>query len=64
MHPLSNYIIAVLAVWSVILCAAWFLNHGIHFKGAASICAMFLFGMLAMYIAMHIYADPFPGKWF
>jgi hypothetical protein len=56
MKPLSQYIIAVTVVWAIILCATWFMDGGARFKTFALICSGFAIGMLAMYIAMHIYA--------
>jgi hypothetical protein len=54
-RPLYVYIIGVAVVWLAILCAAWFLAGGVHFSGALALCFMFGLGMLAMYIAVHIY---------
>ena len=53
-HPLSQYVIAVLIVWAVILAGMWFFNRE-RFATFAHVCGGFLLGMLAMYIAMHLY---------
>lgn len=55
MKPLTNYIIAVTVVWAVILLVTWFLDGGARFKTFALICSGFAIGMLAMFIAMHVY---------
>lgn len=49
------YVIGVVIVWAVILCAAKFLGGGVHFKGLLSLCLIFFAGMLSMYIAQHVY---------
>jgi hypothetical protein len=53
--PLSRYVIAVAVVWAVLLCVFWFAKDGAHFKLVAAFCAGFFAGMLAMYIALHVY---------
>ena len=53
-RPLYVYVIGVLIVWVVLLSYVWF-RYAPHFTGAVALCAMFLMGMLAMYIAVHIY---------
>ncbi len=52
---LNHYIIGVAVVWAIILCAAWFINNGVRFKTFAQVCGGFAIGMLAMYLAMHVY---------
>jgi hypothetical protein len=54
--PLIRYVVAVLIVWAIVLCLAWLIGGIARFKIVAVFCAGFLFGMLAMYIAVHIYA--------
>jgi hypothetical protein len=53
-HPLSQYVIAVLVVWAVILVGMWFFDRE-RFATFAHVCGGFLLGMCAMYIAMHLY---------
>jgi len=53
-RPLYIYVIGVLVVWAVLLGYVW-LRYTSHFTGALALCMMFLVGMLAMYIAVHIY---------
>ena len=53
-YPLYIYILGVLVVWAGLLGYVW-LVYTPHFIGALDLCAMFLAGMLAMYIAMHMY---------
>ena len=50
-HPLSQYVIAVLIVWAVILAGIWFFDRE-RFATFAHVCAGFLLGMCAMYIAI------------
>ncbi len=49
------YVIGVVIVWLIIICAAWFLGDGAHFKGVFSLGLMFMMGMISMYIAQHVY---------
>ena len=51
-HPLSQYVIAVLIVWAVILAGVWVFDRE-RFATFAHVCGGFLLGMCAMYIAMH-----------
>jgi uncharacterized membrane protein YjdF len=53
--PLSRYVIAVVVVWTVLLCATWLAKDRAHFNLVAAFCAGFLAGMLAMLIAVHLY---------
>ncbi|TSA45859.1 hypothetical protein D4R52_01685 [bacterium] len=53
--PLYVYVIAVAVVWVVILGVFWFLNDMIRFQTFGLVCIGFALGMLAMYIAVHIY---------
>jgi len=55
-HPLSQYLIAVAVVWIVILCVAWFTGGEQRFKPLAMVFGGFVIGMVAMYIAMHVYS--------
>ena len=53
-HPLSQYVIAVLIVWAVILAGVWVFDRE-RFATFAHVCGGVLLGMCAMYIAMHLY---------
>ena len=53
--PLARYVVAVLVVWTVILCVMWFAGDRARFRAVATFCAGFLAGMLAMFIAVHVY---------
>jgi hypothetical protein len=53
--PLTRYVIAVVVVWALILGAVWFTGDGARFRTLAIFCGGFFMGMLAMFIAMHIY---------
>ena len=57
MHKVSLiwYVIGVTIVWAGILCAAWLFDGGAHFRTLALVCGGFAIGMLAMYIAVHVY---------
>lgn len=54
--PLIRYMVGVLVVWAFVLGLAWIIGGAERFKIIAVFCAGFLFGMLAMYIAVHLYA--------
>ena len=53
--PLIVYVIGVAVVWAVILGAMWFLGDIARFQTFAYVCFGFALGMLAMYIAVHVY---------
>jgi hypothetical protein len=53
--PIQVYVIGVIIVMAVILCLARFVGGGIHFKKILIFFSGFLIGMLAMYIAVHLY---------
>lgn len=53
--PLIRYVVAVLIVWAVILCWTWFTSNRARFRVIATFCAGFFAGMLAMFIAAHVY---------
>ncbi len=53
--PLIVYVIAVAVVWAVILGVLWFLGDIARFQTFALVCTGFALGMLAMYIAVHVY---------
>lgn len=53
-RPLYGYVIAVAIVWAVILGALWISgNKALH--TFSLLCVGFFLGMLAMYIAVHLY---------
>jgi hypothetical protein len=49
------YVIGVAVVWAVILGVMWFLGDIARFQTFALVCLGFALGMLAMYIAVHVY---------
>jgi hypothetical protein len=53
--PLVAYVIGVIVVWAVILGVMWFLGDIARFQTFALVCLGFALGMLAMYIAVHVY---------
>ena len=53
--PLIVYVIAVAVVWAVILGVMWFLGDFVRFQTFALVCLGFALGMIAMYIAVHVY---------
>jgi len=53
--PLIRYVVGVLVVWAVILCGTWFMSDRARFRVLATFGAGFLAGMLAMFIAAHLY---------
>jgi len=53
--PLIVYVIAVAVVWAVLLTVMWFLGDIARFQTFALVCFGFALGMLAMYIAVHVY---------
>jgi hypothetical protein len=53
--PLYHYVIAVAVVWAVILGVIWFLGNKARFHSFTLVCSGFALGMIAMYIAVHLY---------
>jgi peptidoglycan/LPS O-acetylase OafA/YrhL len=53
--PLIVYVIGVAVVWAVLLVVMWFLGDIARFQTFALVCLGFALGMLAMYIAVHVY---------
>jgi peptidoglycan/LPS O-acetylase OafA/YrhL len=53
--PLIVYMIGVAVVWAVLLAVMWFLGDIARFQTFALVCFGFALGMLAMYIAVHVY---------
>jgi len=53
--PLIVYVIAVAIVWAVLLGFMWFLGDIVRFQTFALVCLGFGLGMIAMYIAVHVY---------
>jgi hypothetical protein len=53
--PLIVYVIGVAIVWAVVLGLAWFIGGFARFSTFALVCVGFALGMLAMYIAVHVY---------
>ena len=54
-YPLSIYVTGVIIVLAIINCIAWFVGGVIHARNISIFSGGFLLGMLAMYIAVHIY---------
>jgi hypothetical protein len=54
-RPLYVYVIGVIVVWAIILTLSWFGIIWTPFNEVATVCAGFALGMLAMYIAVHLY---------
>jgi hypothetical protein len=53
-RPLYMYVIACVIVWAVLLGGVRFWATS-HFHDACAVCGGFFIGMLAMYIAVHVY---------
>lgn len=53
--PLVVYLIGVAVVWAVVLALAWFIGGPARLDLVAMVCFGFAVGMLAMYIAVHVY---------
>jgi hypothetical protein len=53
--PLIVYVIGVAVVWAILLGVMWFLGNITRFQMFALVCLGFALGMLAMYIATHVY---------
>jgi len=53
--PLIVYVIVVAVVWAVLLAVMWFLGDIARFQTFALVCLGFALGMIAMYIAVHVY---------
>ena len=54
-YNLKVYVIAVIVVMAVILAVTWFAGDSVLFTKLADFFAAFLLGMLAMWIAVHVY---------
>ncbi len=55
-YPLSQYVIAVIVVLILLNTTIYFVLGKEKFLGVAKYSLGFLLGMLAMYIAVHIYS--------
>jgi amino acid transporter len=53
--PIIVDVIGVTVVWAVLLAVMWFLGDIARFQTFALVCLGFALGMLAMYIAVHVY---------
>jgi hypothetical protein len=53
--PLYVYAIGVVVVWTIVLTLSWLGIVWTPFHDVVTVCAGFALGMLAMYIAMHLY---------
>jgi hypothetical protein len=54
-RPLYVYVIGAALVWAIILILSWFGVIWRPFHEVVSVCGGFWIGMLAMYIAVHLY---------
>jgi hypothetical protein len=54
-RPLYVYVIGVVVVWAIILTLSWSGIIWTPFSSVVAVCAGFALGMLAMYIAVHLY---------
>ena len=54
-RPLYVYVIGVAVVWVIILALSWFGVIWKPFRDVVSVCGGFWIGMLAMFIAVHLY---------
>ncbi len=54
-YPLSLYVTGVIIVLAILNCFAWLAGQGLHARNISSFSGGFLMGMLARYIAVHIY---------
>ena len=53
--PLVVYLMGVAAMWAVVLGLSWFVGGSTRLNLVAMVCFGFAVGMLAMYIAVHVY---------
>jgi len=53
--PLYVYIIGVIVVWAIILTLSWLGIVWTPYHDVVTVCGGFWIGMLAMYIAVHLY---------
>jgi len=54
-YPLGLYVVGVIIVLVLINCIAWFVGGEVKLKSFELLSGGFLLGMLAMYIAVHLY---------
>ncbi len=54
-HSLLTYVIAVIIVLLVVNAVAWFVGGPARLRSFATFSGGFLMGMLAMWIAVHVY---------
>ncbi len=54
-HTLTGYVIAVVLVMFGVLALIWYLRGPAQTRTVAVFFAGFLMGMLAMYVAVHVY---------
>ena len=55
-HPLSSYVIAMIIVLVAVNVIVWLVGGEMKAKSFTVFSAGFLLGMLAMYIAVHLYS--------
>ena len=54
-YPLYMYVIGTIVVWAILITLSWFGFIWKPFHDVVTVCGGFFIGMLAMYIAVHIY---------
>jgi uncharacterized membrane protein YccC len=54
-YSIKVYVIGVIVVMAIILCVTWFSGESELFTRFVNFFAAFLLGMLAMWIAVHVY---------
>ena len=54
-RPLYVYVIGVIVAWAIVLISSWFGVIWAPFHDVVAVCVGFALGMLAMYIAVHLY---------
>jgi hypothetical protein len=65
-RALTTYLAAVVIVMAVLIGIRWLIAGGAGAGKTLIFCVGFLFGMIAMYIALHVYRDdiwPWLSAW-
>jgi hypothetical protein len=55
-HPLARYVAAVAVTWAIVLAIAWLVGGSARLHVYLDVCGGFFIGMLAMYLAVRVYA--------
>jgi hypothetical protein len=53
---LRRYVAAVTVTWALVLAVAWLVVSPARFREYVDVCGGFFLGMVAMYVAVHLYA--------